>query len=376
MAEDAGEKTEAPTQRRRDDAHQKGDRLQSRELATALGGIAGALWLWAFAPGMARGLREATAAALHPARSADGFERAAADIAGAVMAFVWPILPPLAALAGMALLAALAAQLIGGGVDFNLSLLAPKPSRMNPAAGLKRIFGSKGLIELVKALAKALILVGLSALLLWNSRDALASLSALPRDAAFATAADLGLRLFLWLSLGLALIAGGDLPVQILQWLKRLRMTKQEVKDEVKQQEGSAEVKHAIRRMARETLKSANREAMADATVVLTNPTHFAVALRYRPGADSAPTIVARGRGVVAEAIRELAAERGVTVLSYPSVARAIYFTGKVGQEIRADLYQAVATILAYVLRVGGLTEPPEAEAPGTALFDAHGRKL
>ena len=98
MAEDAGEKTEAPTQRRRDDARQKGDRLQSRELATALGGIAGALWLWAFAPGMARGLREATAAALHPARSADGFERAAADIAGAVMAFVWPILPPLAAL--------------------------------------------------------------------------------------------------------------------------------------------------------------------------------------------------------------------------------------------------------------------------------------
>ena len=376
MAEDSGEKTEAPTERRRRTAREKGDMLQSRELGTALGGIAGALWLWAFAPGMARGLREGMAKSLHPAGGADSFDLAAAEPARAAMAFLWPVAAPLAALAGMAMLAALAARLIGGGIDFNLSLLAPKPSRMSPIAGLKRIFGSKGLIELVKALMKAMILVGLSALLLWQSRNSLAALSSLPREAAFATAADLGLRLFLWLSIGLAVIAGGDLPVQILQWLKRLRMTKQEVKDEYKQQEGSAEVKHAIRRMAREALKSANREAMADATVVLTNPTHFAVALRYRPGIDPAPTIVARGRGIVAEAIRELAAERGVTTLSYPSVARALYFTGKVGQEIRADLYQAVATILAYVLRVSGAAEPPEAEAPDTAMFDAHGRRL
>ncbi len=377
MAEgDSGEKTEAPTERRRQDARDKGDRLQSKELATAFSGVAGALWMWMFAGPMARGLRDGVRMALHPATAIDGFDQLAADIPGATLVILWPVIGPLAALAAMVLVAALAAHLIGGRIDFNLSLLAPKVSRMNPLAGLKRIFGTKGLIELVKALAKALILVGLSAFILWKNRVVLAGLSAVPRDAAFAQAADIGLQLFLWLSVGLALIAGGDLPVQILQWLKRLRMTRQEVKDEFKQQEGSAEVKHAIRRMARETLKAANREAMTDATVVLTNPTHFAVALRYRPGIDSAPTIVARGRGVVAEAIRELAAEKGIVTLSYPSVARAIYFTGKVGQEIRSDLYQAVATILAYVLRVGGMTEAPAAEAPETALFDEFGRKV
>lgn len=375
MAEDdSGEKTEAPTQRRREDARQKGDRLQSKELGIALGGIGGALWMWAFAPGMARGLREAMAAALHPAQSAEGFDRTVSTIGEVTMAMMWPIAAPLGALAAIALMAALAAQFIGGGINFNMSLLVPKPSRMNPVSGLGRMFGSRGLIELVKSLLKALILIGLSGVILWNSRQQLASLSAMPHEAAFGVAADLGLRLFLWLSLGLALIAGGDLPVQIMQWLKKLRMTKQQVKDEVKQQEGSPEVKHAIRRMARESLKSANREAMEQATVVLTNPTHFAVALRYRPGIDTAPTIIARGRGIVAEAIRELAAEKGIMALSYPSVARAIYFTGKVGQEIRADLYQVVATILAYVLRVGAATEPPDAEAPDSARYDEYGR--
>ena len=377
MAEgDSGEKTEAPTERRRQDARDKGEHLQSRELATAFSGIAGALWMWMFAPAMARGLREGVRSALHPASSPDGFEQRAADLPGALYAIISPIIGPLAALAVMVLVAALAARSIGGGIGLNLSLLAPKPARLDPLAGLKRMFGAKGGIELVKALAKALVLVGLSAIILWRQRDQLAALSALPIDAAFSQAAGIGLQLFLWLSLGLALIAGGDLPVQVVQWLKRLRMTKQEVKDEFKQQEGSAEVKHAIRRMARETLKAANREAMAEATVVLTNPTHFAVALRYRPGVDQAPSIVARGRGVVAEAIRELAAEKNIVTLSYPSVARAIYFTGKVGAEIRADLYQAVATILAYVLQVSGQTEAPEAEAPDTALFDEHGRKL
>lgn len=377
MAEgDSGDKTEAPTERRRQDARDKGDRLQSRELATAFSGIAGALWLWMFAGAMARGLFDALRAALRPAAAGEAFGPAFDDLPAMILTFLWPLAGPLAALTAMVLVAALAAQMVGGGIRLNPALLQPKAARLNPAAGLKRIFGVKGLIELVKALVKALLLVGLSAFILWRSRDTLAGLSALPRDAAFAQAADIGLRLFLWLSFGLALIAGGDLPVQIMQWLQRLRMTKQEVKDEHKQQEGSTEVKHAIRRMARETLKAANREAMAEATVVLTNPTHFAVALRYRPGADAVPAIVARGRGVVAEAIRELAAEKGIATLSYPSVARAIYFTGKVGQEIRADLYQAVATILAYVLQVGGLSEPPEAQAPDSALFDEHGRKV
>jgi flagellar biosynthetic protein FlhB len=180
----------------------------------------------------------------------------------------------------------------------------------------------------------------------------------------------------LWLSAGLVLIAGADLPLQLFQWLKKLRMSRQDVKEEYRQQEGAPEVRAALRRAARDALKRSSRAALADATVVLTNPSHFAVALRYRPETDPAPTIVARGRGMVAEVIRELAAEARTPVLSYPSVARALYFTGKVGAQIRPDLYAAVATILAFVLRVGGAATPPPAEAPPSAWYDESGRRI
>ena len=376
MAEEekpADEKTEAPTQRRREQAREKGDRLTSRELATAMGGIAGALWMWIFASDMAAGLRQSTTGAL---------TFGADDIRDfrpveAVATILWPLATPMLALAVMVLAAVALGQGLAGGMSFNLSLAAPKPGRMNPVKGLARIFGTKGLIELVKALAKTFILIGISGWFLFGNIAVLRGLSAVPLDAALSTAGGLGLKLFLWLSLGLVLIAAGDLPVQIRQWIQRLRMTKQELKDEAKQQEGSAEMKFAMRRMARESLKRANRSTIADATVVLTNPTHFAVALRYRPDVDSAPVIVARGRGIVADVIRELAAEQGVTILSYPSVARAIYFTGRVGTVIRADLYVAVATILAFVLRVGlDADDPPPADAPPTALFDEDGKQV
>ncbi len=365
------EKTEAPTPRRREQAREKGDRLTSRELATAMGGIAGAIWMAAWAGDLAAGLQLSTAGALTLGR-ADILDFRPVE---AVAAILWPVAAPLLALAAMVLVAVGIGQALAGGLSFNLSLAAPKLSRMNPLSGLGRMFGPKGLIELVKALAKALILVGLSTWLIYDSLPMLRGLSAMPLEAAMATANGLGLKLFLWLSLGLVLIAGGDLPVQIREWMQRLKMTKQELKDEAKQTEGSPELKFAMRRLARDNLKRASRSAMADATVVLTNPTHFAVALRYRPEIDAAPLIVARGRGLSAEVIRELAAERGVMTLSYPSVARAVYFTGKVGTVIRADLYAAVATILAFVLRMGlEAADPPPVEAPPSALFDEDGK--
>ncbi len=379
MAEEkpADERTEAATPRRREKAREEGDLLTSRELATAMVGVAGALWLYAFAGPLADAAKAATAQAFAITR-ADiiGFQPVAA-----VQSMVAPLLPPMLALAAIVFLAVIGGQALVGSLTFNAALLAPKPGRINPLAGLKRLFGSKGPIELLKALAKAVLLIGLSALLLWQQAPLILRLSAMPLEASLGTIADLGLKLFLWLTLGLAIIAGGDVPVQLLQWLKRLRMSKQDVKDEMKQQEGSPEMKWAMRRMARESLKRASRSAMADATVVLTNPTHFAVALRYRPGEDAAPVIVARGRGLVAEAIRELAIEQGVMILSYPGVARAIYFTGRVGSVIRADLYAAVATILAFVLRVQAAAdlaeaEMPEAEPPPSARFDESGRRV
>lgn len=307
MADD--NRTEAATPRRRQEALDKGDRLFSRDLATASAGLAGILWLWFTADTLGARLKQGLARSLSISaadlRSFAPLERALEMIA--------PLGLSIAILGIVLIVAATVGQAATGGIGFVPDLLAPKPERLNPLAGLKRI-------------------------------------------------------------------AAIDLPVQLFQWLKKLRMSKQDIRDEHKQQEGSPEMKAAIRRAAREAIRRSNRTAMAEATVVLTNPTHFAVALRYRPDADPAPAIVARGRGVVAEVIREMAAAQNTPILSYPSVARALYFTGKVGQFVRPDLYAAVATILAFVLRMGaqswqGGGEPPAAEAPPSAWFDETGRR-
>jgi flagellar biosynthetic protein FlhB len=367
----ADERTEAATPRRKEQAREKGDRLASRELATAMAGLAGALWLWGWGGALVAGLAETLRT---------GLSLGASDVTAfapeeRVVGLLTTLGLPLTLLGGFVLLAAILGQGATGGLGFTPGLLAPKADRLNPMAGLKRLFGSHGLMELVKALAKAALLLGLTWLLFARNLPQIAGLSALPLEVAGRAAAGLALDLLLWLSAGLLLIAAIDLPLQIFRWLKRLRMTKEDVKEEYKQQEGSPEVRAALRRAARDALKRGSRTAMAEATVVLTNPTHFAVALRYRPESDVAPIIVARGRGLVAEVIRELAAEASTPVLSYPSVARAIYFTGRVGGLVRPDLYGAVATILAFVLRVGGRGEPPDVEAPASASYDENGRR-
>jgi len=182
----------------------------------------------------------------------------------------------------------------------------------------------------------------------------------------------------LTMALAIAAIALIDVPAQAYQRVARLRMTKQEGQEEHKQSEGSPELKGAIRRRQHEVLRGSARSAVQEATVVLTNPTHFAVALRYRPGSDAVPIVLARGRGATAQAIRELAAESAVPVLSYPQLARAIYFTARTGQAIREDLYLAVATVLAFVFNLDavvaqGGVQPP-VDVPAQARFDEKGR--
>jgi flagellar biosynthetic protein FlhB len=244
--------------------------------------------------------------------------------------------------------------------------------------GIGRMFGRRGLLELLKALLKASLILGVGSFLLWRDLPLLLGLGRLPVEESLPALLNGAISLFLILSLALALIAAWDLPIQFLEWLERLRMTRTELREEMKQSEGSPEVRAALRRAQHRLLKEANRRAVAEASVVLTNPSHFAVALRYRPGLDAAPIIVARGRGPVAAAIRALATEEGVMLLSYPEVARALYFTGRVGQTIRTDLYVAVATILAFVMRVneGRPADPPAVDVPDGARFDAEGRKV
>jgi flagellar biosynthetic protein FlhB len=176
---------------------------------------------------------------------------------------------------------------------------------------------------------------------------------------------------------GLVLIAGVDLPIQIIRLLGKLRMSKQEVRDENKETEGSPEAKQHLRQRQREMSRRSVRKAVATADVILTNPTHFSVALRYDRVNDNAPVVVAKGRGTTALAIRDVAGDEKIPILEYPMLARAVYYTSREGQEIRDDLYPAVATVLAFVFglnqRAG--TVPPAIDVPTTARFDENGVK-
>jgi flagellar biosynthetic protein FlhB len=288
------------------------------------------------------------------------------------------IMLPVFALFGLTLVAAIAAPAMLGSLGFRSEAIAFKPNKMNPLSGLKRIFGKQGLTELGKSLAKVLLLGGIGTWFLLDQARGLVGLSSQDLRPAIAEVGSTFVSAVLLMALALAGIAAIDVPAMWAQRMGRLRMSKQEVRDEHKQTEGSPELKGAIRRRQHEVLRGSARSAVAEATVVLTNPTHFAVALRYRPGEDVAPIVVARGRGATAQAIRELAAESTVPVLSYPQLARAIYFTTRTGHLVREDLYMAVAAVLAFVFNLdaalaSGAHQPP-IDVPKGARFDEKGR--
>jgi flagellar biosynthesis protein FlhB len=368
------QKTEAPTEKRKHDASEKGDVLQSRELGTALVIIAGAAWLALSGQLLVGSLGEMLA---------DGLTFDSADVRGfdpatAFLRMLIAVGLPLLALFGLTLAAAIGAPALLGSLGFRTSALGFKASKLNPGAGLKRMFGMNGLIELVKSIAKVVLLGAIGVWLLLDQSRALVGLSASDLVPALASVGETFVLAILIMALALVGIALIDVPAQFIQRQARLRMSKQEVKDEHKQTEGSPELKAAIRRKQHEVFRSSARGAVADATVVLTNPTHFAVALRYRPGEDLAPIVVARGRGATAEAVRELAKEASVPILSYPQLARAIYYTTRTGQIVREDLYMAVATVLAFVFnlneQVGAALRQPDVVVPAAARFDEKGR--
>ncbi|MFC7499871.1 flagellar type III secretion system protein FlhB [Enterovirga sp. GCM10030262] len=368
------QKTEAPTDKRRRDAAEKGDVLQSRELGTALVVLAGAAWLALAGPLFLGALEEMLI---------DGLSFEAADVrdfdpGSAALRLIGIVVVPLLGLFAITIAAAIGGPAMLGSFGFRAKAFGFKASKLNPLSGLKRIFGMQGLVELGKSLAKVLLLGAVGIWLLMDQARGLMGLTSQEIGPALGTVGWTFVIAVLVMSLALAAIALIDVPAQIMQRGARLRMSKQEIKDEHKQTEGSPELKAAVRRRQHEVLRGSARSAVAEATVILTNPTHFAVALRYDPETDAAPVVVARGRGATAEAIRELAKEHQVPILSYPQLARAVYFTARTGQVIRDDLYLAVATVLAFVFNLdaamaAGAAPPPVAVPPG-ARFDAEGR--
>jgi flagellar biosynthetic protein FlhB len=371
---DRDEQTEAPTEKRRQDAVKDGDDLQSRELGTALVVLSGAAWIALAGPWFVGACRDIIGRGLT-------FDRAAVDSFDpqqAAIGLILPIVMPLATLFALTLEAAIGTPAALGSLGFRWGAVGFKANKLNPLSGVKRIFGMQGLVELGKGLVKVTLL---GAVGYWMLKGRMPQLIGMGRGDIAGELAGVG-HVFtvsiLVMALALGAIAGLDIPAQIYQRSGRLRMSKQQVKEEHKQSEGSPEMKGHRRRRQHEMLSNAARKAVPEATVILTNPTHFAVALRYRPGFDAVPIVVARGKDETARAIRELADSNAVPILSYPQLARAIYFTSRTGQVIRDDLFIAVATVLAFVFNLDRAmaegVRQPQVDVPPAARFDETGK--
>ncbi|MBJ7501315.1 MAG: flagellar biosynthesis protein FlhB [Sphingopyxis sp.] len=377
MAEgsDKDQKTEQPTAKKLADSAREGDVLMSRELATALMMLAAAGWIVAAGGWFVQSAGDLVRRGL-TLTAADVADFAPAE---ALMRNGVEILLPLASLFALALGAAVAGPAMLGSIGWRGKALHFKGNRINPMSGLKRMFGMQGATELGKALAKVLLLGTIGYWLVRNSLPAIMTMASTDLIGAIGLAGKAIGHAMLTLAGGLVVIALIDVPVQWFQRNKRLMMSKQEIKEEMRQSDGAPELKQAQRQRAHEILSGSARKAVSEATVVLTNPTHFSVALRYRPGTDAAPVVVARGRGDVALSIRELARTANVPMLEYPQLTRAIYFTARAGRVIPEELFVAVATVLAFVFQLeravaDGLNQPA-VDVPPSHRFDPEGRR-
>jgi flagellar biosynthetic protein FlhB len=279
-------------------------------------------------------------------------------------------------------IAAIVAAGVTGGYLFSLQAVAPQGSKLSLINGLSRIFGAHAAVELGKAVLKFCLV---SAVLWWSimsNMDDLIRMGQMGLEPALASAGVMIMKSALLVALSLALIAMIDVPYQKYAFNKKMRMTKQEVKDEHKQMEGSPEVKAHIRRRQREMANSRMMQRVKDADVVITNPEHFAVALEYDPTGDGAPIMVAKGSDHMAALIREEAKAHGVHLFEAAPLARAIYFTTEMERQVPEDLYHAVAQVIAYVfsLEAASPMNPPQAKpkvkVPPSMLFNPDGSRL
>ena len=267
-----------------------------------------------------------------------------------------------------------------GGLNFSNKAYSFKPNKIDPIAGLKRIFSVKGLVELAKAVLKVVLLFSVGALIIYMQLADIMQLSASSLGQGMSRVSEVFPLLVGALLIALLIIAAIDYAWQRHTFTQQLRMTLKEVKDESKQTNGSPEVKQKIRRMQMEKSHESARQRdaldnVADATTVITNPTHFAVALKYTAGQAGAPEVLAMGRGPLAQQIIERANAARVTTLQIPMLARALYYTSEIGGEIAEGLYNAVAVVLAYVFRVdnGETPDMPELTLPPELRFDENG---
>ena len=345
----AQERTEQPTPKRLRESREKGQVARSREFNTMALLMASAGGLLLMGDSMMHDLRQQMIQGLSFRFSR---EMNAMEVVSALTGSLVDSLLVVAPLFVLLMVVAFLTPLGVGGWSFSAKGFSFKPDKLNPIKGLGRIFAWRGLMELMKVLAKFVLVAAVSGLILWSLLDELTSLHGEPLQQAMIHLAQLCGWTFLACSSVLVVVAAIDVPFQLWQHKKQLRMTKQEVKDEAKETDGRPEVKMRIRSIQQEMSRRRMMEKVPDADVVITNPTHYAVALKYDQFNMQAPVVVAKGADLIAAQIRSVAEEHDVAIVEAPPLARAIYATTELEQEIPAGLYVAVATILSYVYQL------------------------
>ena len=350
MAEGSdAEKTERPTQKRLDEARKKGQIPRSQELTAAAVVLIAGAGLHLTGKSMGNGLFDLMRGGLQLSREQ------AMDSSTAISMFAGSAQQALLACApifGLTLAAALLAPMSIGGWNLSFGTLAPDFSRLSPMAGFGRMFSMRGVVELVKAFAKFGLVAFIAVIFLHFKTGEMLGLGAEPTAAAIGHAITLSGHALLFLSAGLALIAAIDVPWQLFNHIKSLRMTREEVREEMKESEGNPEIKGRIRQMQQEISKRRMMQEVPKADVVITNPTHFAVALRYDDKRMRAPVVVAKGADEVAAKIREIAGEHKVPIFEAPPLARALFRAVDLNEAVPAGLYVAVAQVLTYIYQL------------------------
>ena len=272
---------------------------------------------------------------------------------------------------------------VGGSINFSAKAMSFKPDKLNPIKGLKKIISIKGLVELVKGFFKILLLIGMSATIVWAALPKILHLSSSSLDDGIAVFYQTLLALVGSLVVILGIIGAADFLYQRYEWLKKMRMSHKDQKDEQKDSDGSPEVKSRIRRLQMEASQKASQRAHAvsevhEASVIITNPTHFAVALKYAPDIRATPYVIASGKGPMALRIIDEGEKANITRVQSPVLARALYFTSDIGSDVSEDLFSAVASVLAYVLQLerGADLSFEDPEIPEDLQYDEFGSKL
>lgn len=351
MADHDQEKTEKPTGKKRADARNKGQVAQSREIPSLLVLLSGLSFFffggsWMFSQ-LTDLLRELFQHLHYASFEVDTVQVILLHLLGKIIIFMAPLL-------GMIAIAGIVANVAQTGFVFSEQTLMPNFSKLNPLSGIKRLISIRSLVELLKSIIKLVIIGVVAYSLLHKELEQIPALVELDIHQIFALIYRISLKIGFYTCLVLAFLAGLDLLFQRWQFEHDLRMTKQEIKDEHKQQEGDPRVKARIRSVQRQMAMRRMMEAVPKATVVITNPTHFAVAIKFDRSME-APMVVAKGAGPIAARIKEIAGQHNVPIIEEKPLARALYKDVEIGHYIPVDLYHAVAEILAYVYRLKGI---------------------